>query len=141
MHLNRRTLLGSLAGLMAAGANLPAGELQSVLLDPQQMPAVTHAFGVLRIYRDGSTSGLKSLVIGSIVLNPGAEPHPPHTHPEEEILLVTEGTGEISVKGNASAAGPGALLYTAPNELHGICNTGATPLTFYFIKWIAAGTR
>ena len=139
MELDRRNLLGVLAGLVAAGSSLPAAELQSVLYNPREVRAETHSFGVLRIYCDGSTAGLKSLVIGSIVLNPGEQPHPPHTHPEEEILLVTDGAGQISVKGQASAAGPGALMYAAPNELHGIRNTGSAPLTFYFIKWIAAG--
>jgi len=140
MELDRRNLLGVLAGLVATGASLPAAELHSVLYNPREVRAETHPFGALRIYCDGSTPGLKSLVIGSIVLNPGEQPHPPHTHPEEEILLVTEGTGEISLKGQASAAGPGALMYATPNDLHGIRNTGAAPLTFYFIKWIAAGT-
>ena len=139
MELDRRNLLGVLAGLVAAGSSLPAAELQSVLYDPRDVRTEKHPFGALRIYCDGSTSGLKSLVIGSIVLNLGEQPHPPHTHPEEEILLVTEGTGQISLKGNASAAEPGALMYAAPNDLHGIRNTGAAPLTFYFIKWIAAG--
>ena len=57
----------------------------------------------------------------------------------EKLPLVTEGTGEISLMGQASAAGPGALMDAAPNDLHGIHDTGAAPLTFYFNKLIAAG--
>ena len=137
MDLNRRTLLETMAGVLAAGTMLQAAEVQSVLLDPHQVPSEAHPFGSQRIYCDGSTAGLKSLVIGSLILKPGEQPHPPHTHSDEEILLVTEGTGQITMNGKPSDVGPGALMYVTPNYLHGILNTGASPLTFYFIKWIA----
>jgi oxalate decarboxylase/phosphoglucose isomerase-like protein (cupin superfamily) len=137
MDLNRRTLLETLAGVLAAGTILQAAEVRSVLLDPHQVPAETHPFGSQRLYCNGSTNGLKSLVIGSLILKPGEQPHPPHTHPDEEILLVTEGTGQITMNGKASSVGPGALMYVTPNYLHGILNTGGSPLTFYFVKWIA----
>ena len=39
------------------------------------------------------------MTAGSLRLNPGAEPHPPHKHPEEEFMLITEGTGEMKVDG------------------------------------------
>ena len=140
MELNRRTLLETMAGVLAAGTMLQAAEVQSVLLDPHQVRPETHPFGSQSIYCDGSTPGLKSLVVGSLVLKPGEQPHPPHTHPDEEILLITEGTGEITMNGKASNVGPGALMYVTPNYLHGIRNTGTSPLTFYFFKWIAKST-
>ena len=137
MDVTRRTLLEHRAGVLAAGTMLQAAEVQSVLLQPHQVPSETHPFGSQRIYCNGSTNGLKSLVIGSLILKPGEQPHPPHAHPDEEILLITEGTGQITMNGKASSVGPGALMYVTPNYLHGILNTGASPLTFYFIKWIA----
>jgi len=136
MELNRRTLLETIAGALAAGTVLQAAEVQSVLLDPHQVHAETHPFGSQRIYCNGSTAGLKSLVVGSLILKPGEEPHPPHKHPDEEILLVTEGTGQITMNGHPSNVGPGALMYVTPNYLHGIRNTGTNSLTFYFFKWI-----
>jgi mannose-6-phosphate isomerase-like protein (cupin superfamily) len=73
------------------------------------------------------------------VLDPGASPHPPHRHPEEEFLIVSEGTGVIECEGKVTEVGPGAILYCAANALHGITNTGKVPLTFYWSKWIAKG--
>ena len=137
MELDRRTLLETMAGVLAASTILQAVEVQSVLLNPAQVQPETHSFGSQRIYFNGSTAGLKSLVAGSLVLKPGEQPHPPHTHADEEILLVTEGTGQITMNGKASNVGPGALMYVIPNYLHGIRNTGTGPLTFYFFKWIA----
>ena len=133
--LNRRTLLGTLAGVLAAGTTLEGAELPSVLFDAQKTPAEAHPFGTLRTYCSGPTPGLKNLVIGSLTLNPGAEPHPPHTHDDEEILIVTEGAGQITMSGKASDVASGAVMYVTPNYLHGIVNTGAKPLTFFFIKW------
>jgi quercetin dioxygenase-like cupin family protein len=77
------------------------------------------------------------MTAGSLKLNPGATPHPPHKHPEEEFMLITEGTGEMSVDGKLTKVGPGVMMYCAADKLHGIVNTGKSPLLFYFWKWKA----
>ena len=74
------------------------------------------------------------------VLDPGASPHPPHRHPEEEFLIVAAGTGEIECGGQTTTVGPGDIMYCAGNVLHGITNTGQVPLTFYWSKWLASIT-
>ncbi len=97
-----------------------------------------HPFGVQQIYYQGPTNELSVFEGGNLRLNPGMEPHPPHKHPEEEIMLVTEGTGEISVEGEVTTVGPGSMMYTNAEELHGIKNTGSEPLLFYYFKWLKA---
>ena len=52
-------------------------------------------------------------------------------------MVITEGTGEISMDGKITKVGPGAMMYCAAGRLHGIVNTGKTPLLFYFYKWKA----
>jgi mannose-6-phosphate isomerase-like protein (cupin superfamily) len=89
------------------------------------------------IHYNGPTDQLSGVSAGMAVLDPGASPHPPHRHPEEEFLLVSEGTGEIECGGKVTKVGPGAMLYCAGNVLHGITNTGKVPLTFYWSKWMA----
>jgi quercetin dioxygenase-like cupin family protein len=95
------------------------------------------SFGDTTVYFQGKTDQLKSMTAGSLVLKPGQEPHPPHQHPEEEFVLIGEGTGEILVHDQKTKVGPGALMYCAGNKLHGIKNTGSVPLRFYFFKWQA----
>ncbi|MCY4594153.1 MAG: cupin domain-containing protein [Bryobacterales bacterium] len=95
-----------------------------------------HTFGVQHIYYQGPTNELSVFEGGSLRLKPGMEPHPPHKHPEEEIMLVTEGSGEIYVQGDVTQVGPGSMMYTNANELHGIKCTGAEPLLFYYFKWL-----
>jgi mannose-6-phosphate isomerase-like protein (cupin superfamily) len=77
------------------------------------------------------------MTAGSLLLKPGMTPHPPHQHPEEEFMVITEGSGEIVLDGKTYPVRPGAMMYCAANKTHGIVNTGKTPLLFYFYKWKA----
>jgi mannose-6-phosphate isomerase-like protein (cupin superfamily) len=88
---------------------------------------------------NGPTDQLSGLCAGMAVLDPGASPHPPHRHPEEEFLIVASGTGEIECAGETIQVGPGAVMYCAGGTLHGITNTGKVPMTFYWSKWLAKG--
>jgi mannose-6-phosphate isomerase-like protein (cupin superfamily) len=128
----RNMLMGALAALPLPAATLPNGTMAEGKAKVTREP-----FGDLRIYYDGPTDQLKSMTAGSLRLNAGATPHPPHEHPEEEFMVVTEGTGEISVEGKVTKVGPGTMMYCAANKSHGIVNTGKTPLLFYFYKWRA----
>ena len=88
---------------------------------------------------NGPTDQLSGVSAGMAILDPGASPHLPHRHPEEEFLIVAEGTGEIECGGRFTKVGPGAMMYCAGNTLHGITNTGKSPMTFYWSKWMAKG--
>jgi quercetin dioxygenase-like cupin family protein len=83
---------------------------------------------------NGPTSQLAALASGSVTLEPGAQPHPPHRHPEEEIMIVGEGTGEFSINGVATQVKTGDMVFAEANVLHGVKNTGKVRMTFYFIK-------
>jgi mannose-6-phosphate isomerase-like protein (cupin superfamily) len=51
---------------------------------------------------NGPTKQLEAVASGVVTLEPGAQPHPPHRHPEEEIMIVGQGTGEFSINGVAT---------------------------------------
>ena len=88
---------------------------------------------------NGPTDQLDGLCVGMCVLEPGTSPHPPHTHPEEEFMIVASGNGEIFCAGKTTEVGPGAVMYCDGNVLHGIKNTSNVPMTFYWSKWLAKG--
>ncbi len=135
--MNRRTFFGASAGIGAVGILMGAPKLPDVTMDESKAKLTKETFGDLKIYFDGPTDQLKSMTAGSLRLKPGMSPHPPHQHPEEEILVITEGTGDVVVLGKVTKVGPGSMMYCAGNKLHGITNTGKTPLLFYFYKWMA----
>ena len=133
--MKRRSVLG-MAGLGAMplfGAGAPA--LSDGIVNEAAAKLTREPFGDLRIYYDGPTEQLRSMTAGSLRLKPGMTPHPPHQHPEEEFMVITEGTGEIEVAGKKTRVAPGSMMYCGANRLHGIVNTGKTPLLFYFYKW------
>ena len=124
--------LAAMAGAATAGAKIPTSTLGA-----EQAKLSKEPFGDLRIYFEGPTDQVKSMTAGSLLLKAGMQPHPPHQHPEEEFMVITQGTGEISMDGKITKVGPGSMMYAASQRLHGIVNTGKTPLLFYFYKWQA----
>jgi quercetin dioxygenase-like cupin family protein len=92
--------------------------------------------GEVGLFLEGKTPSARNFVVGQASIQAGEEPHPIHTHADEEVLIVTAGKGEISCDGHKSVIGPGSVMYTSPNAPHGIKNTGADALTFYFVKWV-----
>jgi|UPI000365E5D6 gentisate 1,2-dioxygenase len=135
--LDRRAFLGTSAAalpFLAGFASANDGHLPSLVLDPSSAKLTHEKYGDLRIYFDGATEQLRALTVGCLALKAGMVPHPPHQHLEEEIMLVTEGAGEITVEGKAYAAAPGSMMYCSAQRMHGI-TAGPRGLTFYFYKW------
>lgn len=115
---------------------------QTVTLDSVRMSEFRDQdkpVGQVGIYVGGETPGSDKFVTGRFVLDAGKSPHAPHTHPEEEVMVIESGRGEIFCDGKTTRVGPGSVMYTTPGAPHGIVNTGDTPLVFYFIKWQARG--
>lgn len=123
------------AALAAAGAPSANAKVKDNVLAADKAQKLEHPFGVQHIYYQGPTDMLQFFEGGSLSLKSGMEPHPPHKHPEEEILLIAEGAGEISVEGEIAKVGPGSMMFTGASRLHGIKNTGKSPLLFYYFKW------
>jgi mannose-6-phosphate isomerase-like protein (cupin superfamily) len=117
-----------------------APTLANGVVAAESLPAEGDAPGTAAyVHYNGPTHQLATMCTGMVELDPGATPHPPHRHPEEEIMIVASGTGVIEVDGKPTPVGPGAIMYCGSNVSHGITNTGATPMTFYWSKWTARG--
>src|SRR4051812_31943406 len=109
---NRRDLLKMAAGINAAAMLAQAaGAIPNSVLDEKGAKLTREEFGDLRVYFDGPTNQLKAMTVGSLRLKPGKSPHPPHEHPEEEVMIITEGTGDISVEGKVTKVAPGSIMF------------------------------
>lgn len=150
--MNRRNFLVSAAGLSGAallpeavaqtgqqithvdtrteGSALKSGVVKLASLKAEGAAPGAKAY----VNFNGPTGQLAALASGSVTLEPGAEPHPPHRHPEEEVMIVGEGAGEFSINGVATQVKPGDMVFAEANVLHGVKNTGSTRMVFYFIK-------
>jgi len=87
------------------------------------------------VYLAGDTPASTKFVTGRFELQAGKSPHAPHTHAEEEVMIIESGHGEIFCDGKTTKIGPGSVMYTTPNVPHGITNTGSEPIVFYYVKW------
>jgi (S)-ureidoglycine aminohydrolase len=69
-------------------------------------------------------------------LKEGITSHPPHTHVDEEILLVRHGTVEEHIDGGLHRVGAGSLIFLRSMVSHGISNVGEGPAEYYAFRWV-----
>ncbi len=95
--------------------------------------------GSTRKFFQAPTATLDELECHVTMLNPGETPHPPHKHPDEEVIIVKEGMVEALVNGQTKRVGPGSVIFQAANQMHTIRNVGQTPAVYHVIKWNSPG--
>ena len=64
---------------------------------------------------------------------PGAQPHPPHHHVHEEMMLVQQGKLEATIAGKTSVVGPGSVIYIASDEEHGLKSVGEVAAQYFVL--------
>ena len=127
--------------LTGVAATQPKPErLVSQVFDWKDMVAKPNATGEVRTVVRAPTVTLEELEIHITTLKPGLASHAPHQHPNEEMLIVREGTVEALVNGQLKRVGPGSIIFQASNQLHNIKNVGDVPATYHVINWKTAAT-
>ena len=113
--------------------------LGSAIFDWTSFKAEPNKTGAVRKVVQLPTATLDELEIHITTLNKGETPHPPHQHPDEELVIIKEGTVESLVNGELKRVGPGSIIFQAANQLHSIRNVGDGPATYHVIKWNSPG--
>ncbi|HEY7499621.1 MAG TPA: cupin domain-containing protein [Vicinamibacterales bacterium] len=127
-------------GVAAMAQQTPAQRLHSSAFDWTAMTAKDNAYGSVRSVVRAPTVTLDELEMHITTLNAGQTSHAPHQHPNEELIILREGTVEALVHGEWKRLGPGSIIFQASNELHGIKNVGATPATYHVVNWRTTAT-
>jgi quercetin dioxygenase-like cupin family protein len=107
--------------------------------DWNMIPAHKTNVGEVRSFFRGPTATLDELEVHVTTLNPGMASHPPHKHPNEELIIIREGTVEALVNGEWKRVGAGSVILNASNQLHGLRNVGSGPATYHVINWSSPG--
>jgi quercetin dioxygenase-like cupin family protein len=69
------------------------------------------------------------------MLPPGAMPHPPHKHRNTEFVLMREGHVEYwGADGQHVPAGPGDIIFSASDQMHGMKNTGDANASYFVVS-------
>jgi XRE family transcriptional regulator, regulator of sulfur utilization len=140
----RRDLLITVAAAgLTAGAFALADKpevMGSTAFDWNSIPVKTTEVGSVRQVVSKPTATLENLEVHITTLNPGKSPHPPHRHPNEEMLIIRQGTLEALINGEWKRVGPGSVIFFASNQLHGVKNVGDEPAIYHVVNWKTAAT-
>lgn len=147
LMLSRRDLIvalisGSVAiGLFTAAENKPAAVMGSSTFDWTSIKVQTNAIGSFRKFFEAPIATLDELECHVTTLNPGLMPHPPHKHANEELIIIREGTLEVTQNGESKRIGPGSVIFNASNVMHSLKNVGNTPAVYHVISWYSPGMK
>jgi quercetin dioxygenase-like cupin family protein len=141
-NLDRRSLFAmsalAAAGLAgSAGAAEPSPALsQSKVLRYADLPVRKFPNGgEQRRVLIGTLPTGEFLEVHETMMPAGQMPHPPHKHPNSEMLFIQTGAVEyIDENGKHIPAGPGDIVFTASNQMHGLINPGTTPATYIVVS-------
>jgi XRE family transcriptional regulator, regulator of sulfur utilization len=144
MFTRRDSLVAAIAASItlacASMAQEPASLLESAAWKWQDIPARDTDVGQYRHVVRQPTRTLDELEMHVTTLKPKTSSHAPHTHPNEELVIVKEGTLQAHVNGREIVVGPGSVLFFASMQPHAVRNVGDTPATYHVINWKSAAT-
>jgi quercetin dioxygenase-like cupin family protein len=148
MRILRTAALGAgvvMAAAAAVGTQSAASKegllMKSALFTWESVPEKATEQGGRRGVFAAPTATLDELEYHTTMLKPGASPHAPHTHQNEELIIVKEGAVEAYVNGEWKPAPTGSLIFFASNVPHTVRNTGTVPARYHVVNWAALGTK
>src|SRR5689334_8186322 len=83
---------------------------------------------------NGKSAVLPNLEIHASTLQPKSGPQPKHTHTEEILLLVKEGSLKVSLGNQSKTMGPGSVAFAISGDEIGVENMGKTQAAYYIFK-------
>jgi XRE family transcriptional regulator, regulator of sulfur utilization len=122
-------------------ADEPRLVLDSTAWQWADLSAKTTDVGELRSVIRERTRTLDELEMHVTTLKPHTASHPPHTHPNEEMVIVKAGTLQAHVNGKEIVVPAGGILFYASMQPHAVQNIGDTPATYYVINWATPASK
>jgi mannose-6-phosphate isomerase-like protein (cupin superfamily) len=86
--------------------------------------------GAQRRVMSGTLPTGEFIEIHETVLPAGKTPHAPHRHPNSEWLFIQQGKLEYDNDGTIVPVGPGDIIFSASNVMHGLHNVGTTDASY-----------
>lgn len=144
MRITRRDVgIAAVAILCGGGAGALAQQrdvLGPAVWDWNRLAVKKTDVGAIRDLVRRPTATLDELEMHVTTLNPGLASHAPHTHPNEELVIIDTGIVETLSGGKWERLGPGSVIFNASNSPHALRNVGDTPATYHVINWKTAAT-
>ncbi|QKG52123.1 cupin domain-containing protein [Hymenobacter sp. BRD67] len=122
----------SVDGVDAARGQAGGG---SFLRDWPALPLTKTEKGETRPVFNRPTSMFPRFDVHATVLNPGRASHLPHTHRAEELILMTQGNGQMLIDKTSYPAAAGDVIVMRANVPHAFTNTSQAPVGYFAIQW------
>jgi len=123
--------------MQSASPNVQRGRSagSSFVIDWNDMVYKPHDRGGVRQLFDRKTVHNNRFDIHITSLNPGLSSHAPHTHKNEEIILMIDGEGEMVHGDKKRMLYAGGAAWVETMIPHNITNTGKRPAVYFAIQW------
>ncbi len=143
-EMNRREMCAALAAfatLAAKGMEAQTGAAGAIDTSVSKV----YKFSEMKVTQSSNGGWSRAIMSGTLptgeyvaahetMLPPGKMPHPPHQHRDSEFVMIREGQIEFYNEGKPEPVGPGDVIYTASNRLHGMKNVGATNALYFVVE-------
>ncbi len=114
----------------------PVGKLSSEIHAWEDVTFTATEKGGSRKFFKRPTNFLYEFEMHVTTLLEGINSHAPHSHPDDEIILVRSGMVEEMINGNHYSYGAGSFVFLAGNDFHGIKNIGKGPCEYYAFRFL-----
>lgn len=143
-QLDRRDLFAALSAFGALGALAGAARAQQSTTAELSVSKV-FSYDALPVVREPNGHEMRRVLSGTLptgefveihetVLPAGKMPHPPHKHLNSEVLFIQSGKLEYIDVDKPIRVGPGDVVFSASNVIHGLSNIGDTPATYIVVS-------
>jgi mannose-6-phosphate isomerase-like protein (cupin superfamily) len=139
--LNRRELSLVLFSALASGAVVAFAQngskpaMTSAAIEWNSVSEAANANGSSRKFFEAPSPTLDLLECHASTLKPGAANHEILKRPNDEVVIVKEGTVEAYTGDKWVRVGPGSVVFQAAGADQSIRNPGDTPATYHVIMF------
>jgi mannose-6-phosphate isomerase-like protein (cupin superfamily) len=129
------------AGLAALAQSDKKSAMTSTAIEWNSVEAKTNANGSGRKFFEAPTATLDLLECHASTLDPGATNHEILKRPNDEVIIVKEGTIEAFVNDKWVRVGPGSVIFNAANVPQAMRNAGDGPATYHIVMFRPTATH
>jgi quercetin dioxygenase-like cupin family protein len=116
-----------------ANAPMKPGPLEAKVYKYEDMPVRTNGENHTRQVFDGVTHTGYRADLHITELGPGQQPHAPHKHAHEEIVMLRSGQLDVTMNGQTTRATAGSVIVAGSNLMHGWRNPGPGTAEYFVI--------
>jgi (S)-ureidoglycine aminohydrolase len=107
----------------------------TILIDRSDLGFIARDKGGRWNYFDRPTTSCTDFEMHATRLNAGMNSHAPHTHVQEEIILMLEGEASMHIDGREFSTSVGDVIFLDANVPHAITNTSDMPCEYFAFQW------